>query len=221
MDLSQLSIAVGLRTALALFWVGSMFAGGACNKPPPFPHRGDSVRANCPTIGEDDFFFPQESVFPADASRDDDRRLLLSNYLRTAGAMSLSCAGDDAYRVIWIGGYNEPVVIVTMDERAAIAIEFQPFNVAKSTIKTTHSKDLSTMQFQDIASEFESGGFWSADTVRVFESEGSSWTFEGRRDGSYRVLTRTHPEPALAKAGRLLVASSGLTLPARMSVPAK
>lgn len=212
---------MSFRSALILFSVASMVAGAACTENPPFPRRGQPVRADCPSIGEDDYFFPAESLFPADPSRDYERRLSLSSYLVAAGATSLSCTGHDAYRVTWMGGFNEPSLIVTADGHGATAIEFEPFNVALRTIKSTHSKVISPVQFQEIASGFESAGLWVVDPVQVLESEGSSWTLEGRRDNSYRVITRTHPDLALVNTGRLLVSLSGVPLPDRMSRTSK
>jgi hypothetical protein len=155
--------------------------------------------------------------------RDYERRLLLSNYLVAARATSLSCGnGEDAYRLIWMGGYNDAALVVTLEQHSATAIEFLPFNVAnQATIKDTHSRSITAAQFAEIVSQLESAGFWSAGTARTYESEGSSWTFEGRHGTSYRTLTRTHPEALLADVGRSIATLSGIALPRRMAAPIK
>lgn len=217
MDSTQLSAAVGVGGRLVLIAVTSMLVACAGDDMAPWPSRGQAVRADCPPLGEDDCFFPAESLFPADPERDYERRLLLSNYLATAGATSLSCSGDDAYRVIWLGGYNEPVLVLTVAAGTATAVEFLPFNVAERSVRKRQSAVVSAAQLQQIAADLDSAGLWIADPVRVFESEGSSWTFEGRRAGVYRALTRTHPDARLAEVGRSLVVLAGLSPPRRMS----
>jgi hypothetical protein len=191
----------------------------ACEERLPIPGRGEPVRRECPATSDHDHFFVEGSLVPADPIRDYERRISLSSYLVAAKAVSLSCgSGGDAYRLIWGGGYDNPLVIATVGERAASLTEFLPFNVAIRSIKQVTSANISSAQFLDLVSRLESANFWSVDAVRVFESEGSGWTFEGRRGQLYRTITRTHPEGPLANAGKFLAELTGAPVPAGMSV---
>jgi len=207
------------RTVLG---IGAILVAYSCESSTPLPHRGQQVRAVCPSAGDDDFFFPEETLSPGNATRDYERRLALSSYLTAAGVASLSCgAGEDGYRLIWGGGYNDPLLVVTVSGRTVAATEFVPSNIAKRSVKNASSRTITRAQFDDVASQIESADFWTADAVRVFESEGTGWVFEGRRGTSYRAITRTHPDQRLAKVARVLVELSELSVPSRMSIQEK
>lgn len=218
MGSTRLSIPIAFGRGVMLVAVIATISGTGCAEAPPVPSRGERVRAVCPVVEEHDYYFPEESIVVADADRDLERRLFLSNYLREAGVPSLSC-GDvpDTYRLTWIGGYNEVTLVVTVNRSSATAVQFLPFNVADRTVSHRTSKPISAADFRTISTCVESAAFWTSDAYRVFESEGRSWTFEGRRGDSYRALTRTHPELNLANVAKLLVELSGMAVPANMT----
>lgn len=206
------------RVTMAMISAFAFLVGSACKATPPVPRRGEAARVECPARGADDYYYPQGALRP-DTNADDLRsRAQLSKFLEIAAAPSLSCGTEQhAYRVLWGGGYNDPLLVVTVDARTATVTEFLPFNIATRTIKDTYSSTPSEAQFNALAHQLESAGFWTIDAALIFESEGTSWIFEGRRGRSYRAITRTHPAQALAKIGIRMVQLAGATVPRGMA----
>lgn len=189
-----------------------------CSPASPMPRSGDPVRDQCSMADDADFYFPEGSLRPDNMVHDKEARLFLTNYLTLSQAKSLSCGkAPDSARVIWGGGYNDPVIVATITPKEATATEFHPFNIARLSIKATKHRQISSSDFEAIQTALERAKFWTDSPVVAFESEGTAWVIESRQQHSYRVITRTHPNLAIANIARSMVALSGLDVPGRMN----
>ena len=81
----------------------------------PEPSAALRVRPECPPPSDVDFFYPPGAVYEKNLSRDKYQGDLASQFLRAAGARSLSC-GDSAvegYRLLLMPSYD-PAFVITL-----------------------------------------------------------------------------------------------------------
>jgi hypothetical protein len=200
------------------FVLMTVLINAGCDISLPVPSSGERVRSTCPAVGDSEYFFPEGTLVPGDLQLDYERRISLSSYMASARTVSLSCgSGQDAYRFIWGGAYNDPLIVITIHEDSATYIEFVPFNIAERTIKQVRTTTHPPAKFKGLVSQLEQAKFWSTEAVRSFQSEGSGLILEGRRGKSYRAISRSHPEKEISNAGRLFAEIVGVAVPSSMS----
>jgi hypothetical protein len=79
----------------------------------PEPSTALRVRQECPPPSNVDFFYPPGAVYENNLSRDEYQRDLASQFLRAAGAPSLSCGDSvvEGYRLLLMPSYDPAFVI--------------------------------------------------------------------------------------------------------------
>ena len=115
--LSSMSVRTRMSTAGGLLLlVPTSLLAIACEQPMPLPATAVAVRAECPSAENDEYYFPDSTVVPANSDTDYRQRHGYSSLLKRAGLRSISC-GDptvrESYRVVRVNS-RSPVLVIQL-----------------------------------------------------------------------------------------------------------
>lgn len=196
-----------------------------CSTPDlPPPNSAIPVRAQCPSLSSDSYFFPERSLLPESASLDREERSARSPQFLAASAVSLSCGPEppEAYRVYWGGGGVGTVIaslIHVGSEWRASASELEPplAGTAQAVARQVQTS-VDGREAISISAALDAAGFWITPLGRT-ENDGTMWLIEARQAGRYRAVMRVQPSAELASIGRQLLRLAGMPIPDRMKGP--
>ncbi|MCC6505680.1 MAG: hypothetical protein BWZ07_00099 [Alphaproteobacteria bacterium ADurb.BinA280] len=134
------------------------------------------------------------------------------------GELPLWCGrGAETYRLTYVPTFDNPILVrVWFDGDVGLlsATRFEGeggYQIGDP--KAQAKRDLSPQEVTRLRALVEAVGFWSPIRYRPREGlDGSTWIFEGRRDGHYQQLVRWSPEAGAERDfGLALIRLSGLT----------
>lgn len=186
-----------------------------------------SVRAECPALAADDFFFPEGLFVPWDAKLDRALRRWYGGYLRLSEAGSLSCghaANGTVYRVTWVpstvGMGNaevHPMVVVISRSHSGLRLWAQRLDYG-GTFRFVRGHDplerlLRPSEWTALAGKLEGAAFWTAPSNGPSAIDGDDWVVEGRTGGRYHVIRRsTGSSGALGAAATAFLDAAGFAI---------
>jgi hypothetical protein len=223
---------VSLITPVQLATVAVILAQiviGACASPvaPPVS-AGYHVAASCAAKDQANYYFPEDSI----ADRVPTDHWLRAEYakiLNLIDAPPLWCDSKftEAYRLILLPPFDAPLVVtLTTDGRGSIA-SVATYSGPLNTIASNSFVNVSAAVSQQpvpaksllaLQEALEKAEYWSTPVFRdLGTADGTAWTIEARRNGSYRVVTRlSGRDEKFEEAARILVTMSGVDLPSAM-----
>jgi hypothetical protein len=190
---------------------------------------GFKITPTCPQGQDGRQYFPI-GYLTADESRDASLSQAFARFLRGADLPPLWCGTEpnEEYRMLWLPSYR-PVRIASLSKTktgwVASGVEFvDPRNrpaapQMPTEVKQKHRVAADQAAVNALLDAVEKARFWMIPSWRLTPDvdDGQIWVMEGRREGTYRVVTRVNTsDPSLEDAIRMLMRLAGMVVPEEM-----
>ena len=170
----------------------------------------DAVRATCPPVGAENFFYPAALLHPDRPDIDQFVRAWYSSNLAAMHEPSLSCGSDrnsDVYRFLWLRSFHHPIAVrITREDRAA-RLEFVELSSRRGNepgkILRQIEKQLSPAELNHFEAVLIAADFWEMPVNPSPDEEGldgARWIIEGRRAGDFHLVDRYTPRDGSFRA---------------------
>jgi len=187
--------------------------------PPDWPQLTPATRVDLDTdpMGGGRFFHQEELPWP-DHSGIVAR--ILAKLLGGLREPSFICSQDnepsfEVYRFFWVPSFHKPIVVRVMRRGDSAPLLWATESAEADTISGpghVESGVLTSDQWRVLAAKIGAAGFWHAESQLTRGIDGSTWLFEGVREGRHHVVMRSDPGPRdpFRDLGLHLLALSGI-----------
>jgi hypothetical protein len=133
---------------------------------------------------------------------------------------SLSLAGPETYRFVWLRHLRNPVAVRVTRAGADVAVVMVEADVHDPSAKRRHEFVTGGEVWTALLTHLQAADFWNLagdpeDDERGLD--GADWVVEGRRAGIYHAVIRWEPKPGpFRDACEALIKASGLSFPAEI-----
>ena len=133
---------------------------------------------------------------------------------------SLSVAGPEAYRFVWMRHQHNPVAVRVTRAGTGIAVISVQSDLQDPKRSRRHEFTADTEAWKSLQGHLEAADFWNlagdpGEDERGLD--GADWIIEGRRGGIYLSVVRWNPAPGpFRSACEDLIKVSGLSFPAEI-----
>jgi hypothetical protein len=157
------------------------------------------------------------------ASKPGDCGALAAPHLAELCAMdepSLSLAGKETYRFLWMRHLHNPVAVRVTRAGAGIAVVSVEANTQNPRDERRHEFTTDIAPWNAFLTHVDAADFWNLagdPTEDERGLDGADWVLEGRRGGIYHSVIRWNPKPGPFRAAcEDLITLSGLSFPAEL-----
>lgn len=132
---------------------------------------------------------------------------------------------DEVYRLIWFPTFDAPTVIRIWRSGENYTIKTKRLSgkggYEIGTLKTEETRTLSAEEWNVFVNNLNSRCFWNAPSAvkEIPVMDGSSWTFEGLRNGQYHFVNRISPSNQMSEIFRHLFNLTGVKTEYELYLP--